>query len=344
MHSLEISVLSPAIDSTIVGGSTTYLPTALEQTWGEFLPVESYFPNIVFLKSSNVGSPGLKRSGDNLPGRHGIVNTYSPVVETQKTFEFLTRSVTSEANARESVKEFVAWLYGLGEFRISFNGESQYRRMIYTQGSDYEMFEGVYGNDANFVLTLTCLDSLSYAKDYYVISNASFRGVAGTEPRTYNRYKIISSENSTGTTLNDPETIDYTPAILQFNFNTAPSQPGAYECVFAVSDDGINYYYIGIRVNSLQMILPYSLILNGETNEIYGTRQGQKYNGISWIRNIDSITPSISGNTIAFSMPFIMSKRTYILYSDYVPIGVNPGGTTRANLTLRYRPRVLAYD
>lgn len=317
MNTLEISVLSPAIVPN--AGSE---PIPQEQTWSDFLPLSSYFPNVIFLGSSNVGSAPLKRSGENLPGKHGIYPVYSPVSDTQKQFEFLVRSPNSEIESRETVKNFVKWLYSQGEIRISFNEESQYRRMMYNSGSDYNMINGVYGYDAHFTFTLTCIDSLSYSKE--IVSQRINYSYYGGLRKYY------------GNTVNPP-TIDYTPISFEHPFTTSM---GDYQAMVETSFDGITRYYISFTVPSNLAVAGAKVVVDSENYELYLQNGDIKTNLLNYVRTARPRESSgiYSKNYISTSFPFVMSSNTYFAYI------YDASTTITGALTSYYRPRVLAYD
>lgn len=306
-------------------------PTAQEQDFTNFVELSKLFPGIHFLRSTTVGSAPPKNLGEDLPGRQGIVNFYSPVTQKTKRLTFLCRNVNNESGTREQIKNFVSWLYSIGEFRVSFNSESQYRRMIYNSGQDYDMFFGTYGYDAEFSLDFTCLDSISYSRSYTQVPMQYQANYSSA----WDRYWLYSS-----TSDRDTLTLDYTPAIIKLSFVSGTLSG---EQRFVMTFDGVITYFLSLDFGTPGISAFFDLYIDGERSEVYYMRGGNKTSLVDAIIGADSYFPTgYERYSRGPAFPTVMYSDTYLaLYttrSSTAPVPIVATGT------VSWRRQVLAYD
>lgn len=336
MPRLQISTLNNTIESLTWDG----YPVVGNGQWGEFRQLETLFPDIKFMGSTIVGSPGLKLSGENLPGRHGIYPVYSPVVETQKTFRFWVRKLTTEAETKNTIKNFATWLYNIGEFRLSIDDEAQYRRMKYNSGSDYEMVDGTYGKDGEFEMTLTCLDSISYNKN---LSSSTMQ--LAVQYASINRFRYMYGF------INNTNTIDFTPVTITFNYDPpAGVQPILQDSrhMIEVTWDGINRKFITFMIPG-QPATPFQLVVDAERLEIYYIKDGVRTDLKDYIIAEPIIVSTVqrSYNYEGIVFPSVMSKPSYIGYwfsAVQGPSSSDPVSAFPTSAEIYYQHRGLAYD
>lgn len=130
-----------------------------------FRNIESLHKGLMFVDNTLNAGAAAKAVGIDIPNRHGIYPVEHPVKESTETLDFVIRDIDSKAIAENEVYNFVTWIYSIGEFRVSFDEETYYRRAKYSDVSQLEFLNGRFGIDIRLQVTVVYIDSMVYNRD-----------------------------------------------------------------------------------------------------------------------------------------------------------------------------------
>lgn len=151
-----ISYVDPFLSST---GYTDFID------FEDLSPGSGYPYRLMYLGAEEFAGSAVKGNLLDLQGSHGGIPVESKMRSKDVTFRFLIRRFNSEYDVNIVAKEFVTFLYSIGEFHVTFSDSSVYRRYIYNSSDNYTILDGIFGYDAQLVLTFTAIDSLQWEKE-----------------------------------------------------------------------------------------------------------------------------------------------------------------------------------
>lgn len=250
-HKIQISYLTAR-------GYSAQLPAKLDQTWTEFIDINDLFPGIHFLTTEFLGGASPKNLGEDLPGRHGVVNFYSPVNSSNIALNFVARNAVNRETVKDNISKFLSWLYSAGEVRLSFDDERTYRRVIYNDLPPYRFFEGERGYDAEITLNLLCLDSVLYSKTATIIETVKYAAF-------FNDYDVYVA---TSPTLNNLTTLDNTP--VKTRIFLVGQLMGKFFVVSSHDGETINMFALDVGEDAIPSSA--TIIIDAENPAVYWDR------------------------------------------------------------------------
>lgn len=163
--------------------------------WTDFINVQTYFPNVTYVDSPDLPASTVKGIGENLTGIHGVYPDQFKLSDFDFPYHFLVRSVTSEADLKNDVMEFMTWVYNQGVVRLSYYGEPTYRNYKYRSSSTYYPTHGKMGYDAYITVNMAAVDPTQYQK-----VTTSFTNTTSNISGNWGSYNITIEE--TGLDIN----------------------------------------------------------------------------------------------------------------------------------------------
>lgn len=250
-----------------------------ESPWTPFTELNTLFPSVYYLSSPYTAGGTTKNKGEDLPGVHGTIYYYTPVASQDVALTFVVRSTTSKAAVKALVREFVTWVYSIGEFRLSYNNEQYYRRFIYDTPDQFEVFPGIFGYDVELTINCNCIDSMVYNKvtdkaAQTITQSGSTQLTISTDidTRTVTYTPLDIMLDITAGTMRDRNSItitqnNYDMRILAFNFTDDLIAP--FKLYIASSEPDIYYIKSSIR-RSLVPYLDYTEVSSMTQNNQVG--------------------------------------------------------------------------